>query len=276
MPNADEIPVLLNALKPIYGAIDDGEAKMTAYLQDTDNLAAAKKMLTALDLISTGADGQAQTVGVNERAEKTGRCKDPLVVLQNTVASSLTAALEKQVAKMKEEVRTQKVEAGMTCVRNNCNVEYVDETQEYNCTHCPGGPVFHEGYKFWSCCEKKKHYDFDSFLAAPGCATKPGCKWFKEASDELKAKQCRYDFFQTPSTIVVTVFAKLCEPGETVVKLNADTLEVTTVYQQSNTFALKVDLFDEVVVEECKVNLMSTKIDITLKKAGGTWEKLEA
>ena len=48
------------------------------------------------------------------------------------------------------------------------------------------------------------------------------------------------------------------------------------MYQQSNTFALKVDLFDEVVVEECKVNLMSTKIDITLKKAGGTWEKLEA
>jgi len=71
-------------------------------------------------------------------------------------------------------------------------VRYVDETQEYNCTHCPGGPVFHEGYKFWSCCEKKKHYDFDSFLAAPGCTTKPGCKWFKEASDELKAKQCRY------------------------------------------------------------------------------------
>ena len=54
--------------------IDDGEAMMTAYLQDADNLAAAKKMLTALDLISTGADGQAQTVGVNERAEKTGAC----------------------------------------------------------------------------------------------------------------------------------------------------------------------------------------------------------
>ena len=47
---------------------------MTAYLQDADNLAAAKKMLAALDLISTGADGQAQTVGVNERAEKTGAC----------------------------------------------------------------------------------------------------------------------------------------------------------------------------------------------------------
>ena len=68
----------------------------------------------------------------------------------------------------------------------------MDENQEYNCTHCPGGPVFHEGYKFWSCCEKKKHYDFDSFLAAPGCETTPGCKWFKEASDGLKAKQCRY------------------------------------------------------------------------------------
>ena len=53
------------------------------------------------------------------------------MVLPNKVASSLTAALEKQVAKMKEEVGAQKVEAGMTCVRNNCNVKYV-----YTQSHC--------------------------------------------------------------------------------------------------------------------------------------------
>jgi len=51
------------------------------------------------------------------------------------VASSLTAALEKQVAKMKEEVGTQKVEAGMTCVRNNCSVKYV-YTRTVTQSHC--------------------------------------------------------------------------------------------------------------------------------------------
>ena len=60
--------------------IDDGEARMTAYLQDADNLAAAKKMLTVLDLISTGSEGQAQTVGVNERATKTGECSGAQVL----------------------------------------------------------------------------------------------------------------------------------------------------------------------------------------------------
>ena len=112
----------------------------------------------------------------------------------------------------------------MTCVRNNCNVKYVDENQEYKCIHCPGGPVFHEGYKFWSCCDKKKHYDFDSFLEAPGCETVTGCKWFKEASDELKAKQCRYARASTSSlpesrravcVCLVCIIASGCKPPTT-------------------------------------------------------------
>ena len=38
------------------------------------------------------------------------------------------------------------------------------------CKYHPGGPVFHEGLKFWSCC-KKKTTDFSEFLAQKGCTT---------------------------------------------------------------------------------------------------------
>lgn len=36
---------------------------------------------------------------------------------------------------------------------------------------CVGNAVFHDAVKFWSCCADKKCYDFESFLAVPGCAT---------------------------------------------------------------------------------------------------------
>ncbi len=28
--------------------------------------------------------------------------------------------------------------------------------KQKTCMHHPGGPVFHEGYKYWSCCKVKK------------------------------------------------------------------------------------------------------------------------
>lgn len=273
-----EIAVLVNALKPLYTPVQDGEAKMIAFLSgDAEATASIKKMLDSLGLISIdGGTGEISSPDFQTRQKQKGRCTDPLVVLPNKVASSLTAALERQVAQAAAETTVQEVKPGMKCVRNNCNNVYVDDKTEYECVHCPGAPVFHEGYKYWSCCEKKKHYEFAAFLEAPGCLTEQGCKWFKDVSEERAAKKCRYDHFQTPATIVVTIFAKLCEPGETVVQVNKDSLELTTVYQRQHTFSLKLHLWDEIVPEECSVSLMSTKIDITLKKAGGTWDKLES
>jgi hypothetical protein len=51
-----------------------------------------------------------------------------------------------------------------------CKQEY-DPSQNTSdlCHYHPGGPIFHEGLKGWSCCSKKVT-DFDSFLKIPGCA----------------------------------------------------------------------------------------------------------
>jgi hypothetical protein len=38
------------------------------------------------------------------------------------------------------------------------------------CIYHKGQPVFHDAVKFWSCCSHKKCYDFDEFMAVPGCA----------------------------------------------------------------------------------------------------------
>jgi len=35
--------------------------------------------------------------------------------------------------------------------------------------HHKGPPIFHETAKWWSCCPDKKAYEFDEFMAIPGC-----------------------------------------------------------------------------------------------------------
>jgi len=38
-----------------------------------------------------------------------------------------------------------------------------------SCQHHPGGPIFHDALKGWSCC-KKRSTDFTEFLNIPGCS----------------------------------------------------------------------------------------------------------
>jgi len=47
------------------------------------------------------------------------------------------------------------------------------------CQFHPGGPVFHEGYKFWGCC-KKRVINFDDFLNQKGCAEGEHCWTLRE------------------------------------------------------------------------------------------------
>ena len=48
----------------------------------------------------------------------------------------------------------------------------IENNVEGSCTYHMEAPVFHEGAKKWVCCGVKK-YDFDEFLAVPGCVTGP-------------------------------------------------------------------------------------------------------
>ena len=58
---------------------------------------------------------------------------------------------------------------GWKCCRSGCNAEYTGPEKNAECCYYhPGAPVFHEGMKFWSCCERKTS-DFTSFLNQPGC-----------------------------------------------------------------------------------------------------------
>ena len=57
------------------------------------------------------------------------------------------------------------------CKHYGCQQDYLIESNvEGSCTYHPEAPVFHEGAKKWVCCGATK-YDFDDFIAVPGCVT---------------------------------------------------------------------------------------------------------
>jgi len=45
---------------------------------------------------------------------------------------------------------------------------YGESRLKPECKYHPGVPIFHEGMKFWSCCQRKTS-DFQSFLNQEGC-----------------------------------------------------------------------------------------------------------
>jgi len=55
------------------------------------------------------------------------------------------------------------------CQHYGCQVDYATaDNHAQACRHHPGAPIFHEGSKQWPCCGVKK-WDFDDFMAVPGC-----------------------------------------------------------------------------------------------------------
>ena len=59
---------------------------------------------------------------------------------------------------------------------------YSVDTALGSCTHHPGVPIFHEGMKFWSCCQRKTS-DFTAFLEQVGC-TEGRHKWIRDNVSE--------------------------------------------------------------------------------------------
>ena len=61
----------------------------------------------------------------------------------------------------------------MKCTNSGCNQEYSTETNHDNaCCYHDGNPIFHEGLKGWSCCQKRV-INFDDLFTITGCKTGP-------------------------------------------------------------------------------------------------------
>jgi len=200
----------------------------------------------------------------------------PLLRLNPTIAPSLKQ--QKLVAKQSGPSPSENgdINVGESCKNNGCKVTYAgSESNLTDCKYHPGVPIFHEGMKYWSCCQKKTS-EFQQFLDQEGCDIGQH-KWIKEDTGGA-CVECRYDMHQTASHVVVAVYAKKYDPLLSHVELNPIRLRVHIYFPlEKGSFDLDTELRGIIDVNESFCSMMGTKLEVKMKKAEiGSWTKLEA
>lgn len=182
----------------------------------------------------------------------------PLVPLPTKIAPSLQKLLENL------SVQEQCVEApktGAICQRKGCGKSKNDESE--TCVYHSGSPIFHEGYKYWSCCQKKTT-DFDLFLQQEGC-TKGSHVWGDPSAK--KATKCRHDWHQTGDSVSFTVYVKNVKPELCSVTCNPVRLKLEVAFGDNEAFNFEATLSGIIVPEQSCVSFFKTKVEVSMRKA---------
>ena len=125
----------------------------------------------------------------------------------------------------------------------------------------PGVPIFHEGLKFWTCCMRKTT-DFQAFLNQAGC-TIGNCKWKSDSVSQNSPVQlqysfcisnmffqegtnvveCRFDWHQTATHVVVAIYGKKYDPDTSYVELSPVRMRCHIVFpEQGGFFNMDIEL----------------------------------
>ncbi|CAN9509727.1 unnamed protein product [Ophioblennius macclurei] len=204
------------------------------------------------------------------------RGDEPMTKLPHKVSASLVQVLEKlDISRNgeKEKKDSQTVLPGTRCKNSGCKTVYEGpETDSDVCTHHPGAPVFHEGYKYWSCCCIKTT-DFNAFLDQKGCSS-GNHRWVPK--QDKKKVACRHDWHQTGNNVVVTIYAKNANPELSSVEANPTTLSCQIHFENDKLFKRDFHLWGVVNIKQSCVNMVPSKVEVTLRKADQvSWGKLE-
>lgn len=195
---------------------------------------------------------------------------EPTIPLSFKSTASLKKALEKLSLGEKNQGDTLK--QIKICQHLSCKSVYTEGIDEV-CIHHPGGPVFHEGMKYWSCCNRKTS-DFTAFLSQEGCV-KGTHEW--KLKSAVESAPCRYDWHQTGSVVVMSIFAKTTMEDNSSVRVNQIKLEIDLEYEGGKrNFKSDMELGGVIDPSHSFVTLYGTKVEITMKKADASkWKDLK-
>ncbi|KAK8938491.1 hypothetical protein KSP39_PZI011566 [Platanthera zijinensis] len=86
----------------------------------------------------------------------------------------------------------------------------------------------------------------------------------------------RHDYYNTPTEMVLTIFAKGIPPQNVHVEFGEQILSISVDTPGEDSFLFQPRLFGKIIPEKCKYVVFSTKIEIRLLKAQATlWPTLE-
>ncbi|KAI4498097.1 hypothetical protein M0802_006921 [Mischocyttarus mexicanus] len=198
----------------------------------------------------------------------------PQIELKPNVSPVLLEQIKDLTTSTEINVNENQILIGQSCHNNSCKVVYEGpSSDEQKCLYHPGIPIFHEGMKYWSCC-KKKTTDFSVFLEQPGC--KEGEHNWASKNNNKKI-QCRMDWHQTPTFVVVSIFAKKYDPSRSSVRINPIHLSMDLFFiEENSTYNLDIELNGIVNVFESRLDMLPTKVEIKLRKQEpGYWSRLD-
>lgn len=204
---------------------------------------------------------------------------EPFCILQQKIYPSLKQALEKlnlteeNAQEIKEE-DSDEIKIGTSCKNGGCSKTFNGpDSDEETCLYHAGVPIFHEGMKYWSCC-KKKTSDFNTFLSQEGC-TRGKHQWKKKDTGK-KVVPCRFDWHQTGSQVIMSIYAKNAVPELSSVEGNSTVLKIRIIFEGEKEFEQQISLWGVIDASKSLVNMMATKIEILLKKAEPmSWARLD-
>jgi len=91
------------------------------------------------------------------------------LTLSPVISSTLLEQLKELTVLELNRPTGSKIQIGQNCKNNSCKGIYTNvASDEEVCNYHPGKPIFHDGLKYWSCCQKKTT-EFFKFLNQPGC-----------------------------------------------------------------------------------------------------------
>ncbi|KAL2871957.1 cysteine and histidine-rich domain-containing protein [Aspergillus lucknowensis] len=165
------------------------------------------------------------------------------------------------------------IPANATCRRRGCNGTYNPDAsrEEEKCVHHPGQPVFHEGSKGWSCC-KRRVLEFDEFLKIEGCTEKKKHMFVgkgKPAGEE-KVESVRNDFYQTASSVNVSLYLKKIDKDKATVEFSPTSITLDLPTTDNKRYKDSYELFAPIDPEKSKFRVLGTKLELTLVKGDGT------
>ncbi|TPR02012.1 14-3-3 family protein [Aspergillus niger] len=165
------------------------------------------------------------------------------------------------------------IPANATCRRRGCNAGYDASVSrdEEKCVYHPGQPIFHEGSKGWSCC-KKRVLEFDEFLKIQGCSEKKKHLFVGKGKPpgEEKVESVRNDFYQTASSVNVSLYLKKINKDTAKVEFKATSIELDLPTTDNKRYTDSYELFAPIDPEQSKFRVLGTKLELTLVKADGT------
>ncbi|KAL0994957.1 hypothetical protein UPYG_G00129950 [Umbra pygmaea] len=204
---------------------------------------------------------------------------EPVVRLQQKISSSLKQALEKlklsdnNTAENKEE-DSDEVKVGTLCKNGGCSKTFEGpDSNNEPCLYHAGVPIFHEGMKYWSCC-KRKTSDFNTFLSQEGCSH--GNHLWRKKDTGKKVVPCRFDWHQTGSQVIISIYAKNSLPDLSYVDANSGMLNIHIVFDGEKEFVQTVNLWGVIDVSKSLVNMMAAKIEVAMRKSEPmSWARLD-